>query len=172
MTNFNLAAVKAEQKALADLPESRALQRSIKRGDQVICTKEAYFTYSGVEGPTVSQLVGDMIYVNGNGIRPDPFNPERESVCDSVQGALINQAPYDHPLKPKGERKNRLGLCTTLNVGTFRLATHDDPGYLDTREGWSLYYEILLKKERAMSFLWSSAALILLAMLLTGMAPK
>lgn len=168
---MNLEKIKAHQEFLANQPEARALQRSLKNGDQIICTEEAFFTHSSCKELTVSQLVGDMVYVNGNGVRKSPFNPDHTMVNDSVQGALINQAPYNHPLKPKDESRNRLGLCTGLNVGTFRLATHEDPGYLDTRDGWSLYYERELKRERAISFIATSAALVLLSVLLTQMVP-
>jgi len=171
---MNLEKIKAHQEFLANQPEARALQRSLKNGDQIICTEEAFFTYSGCKELAVSQLVGDMVYVNGNGlgtIRRPSDGEILPTIGNSVQGALINQQPYHHPLKPKDSRPNRLGLCTGLNVGTFRLATHEDPGYLDTRDGWSLYYERELKRERAISFIATSAALVLLSMLLTQMVP-
>lgn len=94
------------------MSDGEALRRELKAGDQIIATDIAFFRHAPDKQ---SQHIGDLLMVN---------NPR---IGDAVGGVSLNNRP--------GE-SSRIGLGSSLVVGTFRRATPDDPGYLATREQW------------------------------------
>lgn len=97
---------------------SKELQAILQPGDQIIATEDAYFDYNEEvkKKHLYSQQVGDIIMVN---------NPR---MGDSVGGTGLNGTAYNG--------RKCLGLGGLLKVGTFRMATPDDPGYMATKEQW------------------------------------
>jgi hypothetical protein len=105
--------------------DGEALRRELKAGDQIVATEIAFFRHAPDKQ---SQHVGDLLMVN---------NPH---IGDFVGGVSLNNRP--------GESA-RVGLGSSLNVGTFRRATPDDCGYLATREQWFAIKESEIRKLKA-----------------------
>lgn len=105
--------------------DGEALRRELKAGDQIIATEIAFFKHS----PDMqSQHVGDLLMVN---------NPR---IGDLVGGLTLKNRPGG---------PSRIGLGSSLTVGTFRRATPDDSGYMATREQWFAIKEAEIKKLKA-----------------------
>lgn len=97
---------------------SAEIQKILQPGDQIIATEDAYFDYNEEvkKKRLLSQRVGDIIMVN---------NPR---MGDTVGGTGLNGTAHNG--------RKCLGLGGSLKVGTFRMATPDDAGYLATKEQW------------------------------------
>jgi hypothetical protein len=140
---------------------SRELQLILKAGDQIIATEDAYFDYNEeVKAKRLlSQRKGDIIMVN-NPMVTRNANGVITSIGDKVNGNGI----YDGGGRPKGERPNK-GLGCGLKVGTFRMATPDDPGYMATREQWDGHLSQRLKSERRQAFVATALLLLTLGLI-------
>ena len=92
-------------------------------GDIVIATDIAFYTHKGAEGKQ-SQAVGDMLIVN---------NPHLDG---DVQGCSL--------------MPGSMGLCTSLDAGTYRLAKPSDKHYVMTLQEWDRY-----QPERLLRGLWN-----------------
>lgn len=110
---------------------SKELQTVLKPGDQIIATEDAYFPPHIATPPKLSQRKGDIIMVN---------NPRIGG--DIVSGTGLNGVSYNG--------RKCLGLGGSLRVGTFRLATPDDPGFMATREQWVAAKDSEINRLRAM----------------------
>lgn len=138
---------------------SRELQLNLKNGDQIIATDIAFYDYNEEirKQRKQSQHVGDLLMVNNPRVIRDPETGEVMRAADIVSGELLNNLP--------GEARNRIGLGSSLKVGTFRLATPDDAAYMATREQWSCVKDAEIRKLRRESFVYGVAAIIALGAL-------
>lgn len=112
---------------------SNELQAVLKPGDQIIAIEDAYFPPHIATPPKLSQRKGDIIMVN---------NPRVG--CDIVSGTGLNGVAHNW--------RECLGLGGSLRVGTFRLATPDDPGFMATREQWGQLKDAEINRLRAILF--------------------
>lgn len=85
---------------------------NLLHGDIVIATKISHYTHKGAEG-VQSQKVGDMLMVN------NPYADGHVQGCSLMPGAI--------------------GLCTSLNAGTYRVAKPSDKHYVMTVQEWDRY---------------------------------
>lgn len=92
------------------------LRSKLQPGDQIIATQDRRYPKRLSSDENYSQRVGDILMVN---------NP---NIGDLVGGTGLNGVAHNG-------RKN-VGLGCSFEVGTFRRATPDDPGFLATREQW------------------------------------
>lgn len=93
-----------------------ALRDSLRPGDQIIATEDRRFPKQFSPEGHYSQRVGDILMVN---------NPR---IGNLVGGTGIRG------VGPTGLDSKGLGV--SFEVGTFRLATPDDPGYMATKDQW------------------------------------
>lgn len=121
------------------------LKWELQVGDQIIATEDAYFDKSISPEQHYSQLKGHIIRVN---------NPKMNGITGGhgIYGTSHNG-------------RSILGYGSSLNDGTYRRATHDDVGYMDTREGWEPVLARELKSERVKSFWFGVVALLALGAL-------
>lgn len=85
---------------------------NLLHGDIVIATKISHYTHKGAEG-VQSQKVGDMLMVN------NPYADGHVQGCSLMPGAI--------------------GLGTSLNAGTYRVAKPSDKHYVMTVQEWDRY---------------------------------
>lgn len=109
---------------------SKELQAVLKPGDQIIAIEDAYFPPHIATPPKLSQRKGDIIMVNNARVG-----------CDIVSGTGLNGVAYNG--------RECIGLGGSLRVGTFRLATPDDPGFMATREQWEGFKDAEISRLRA-----------------------
>jgi hypothetical protein len=131
-------------------PEIRAihaqwLKGQLKVGDQIIAIEDARFPKHISPTEEYSQRVGHIIRVN---------NPK-------MNGITGGHGIYG--MSHTG--RSILGYGSSLNDGTYRRATHDDVGYMDTREGWIKVLGDEAKWERRQSFWFGVVALMALGAL-------
>lgn len=100
-------------------------------GDIVIATAISHYTHKGAEG-VQSQAVGDMLLVN---------NPHESGY---VQGCSL--------------MPGIVGLGTSLNAGTYRLAHPSDKHYVMTLKEWDHY-----QFERLVRAIWYAPFILQLA---------
>ena len=131
---------------------SAELQKILQPGDQIIATEDAYFDYNEEvkKKHLYSQQVGDIIMVN---------NPR---MGDSVGGTGLNGTAYNG--------RKCIGLGGSLKVGTFRMATPDDAGYLATKEQWHSIKDARISdlSNSLMTYRVMSAACLLMALWVIG----
>lgn len=113
----------------------------LKPGDLIVATEIAFYDHAPDKQ---SQWVGDLIMVN---------NPRG--------GSVGGTGLYDGPGKRENRERPSLGLGTSLEAGTFRRATIDDPGFMATREVWGAE----ISRLRAESFAYGAIALLALGAL-------
>lgn len=128
---------------------SKELQAILKPGDQIIATEDSYFPPHIATPPKLSQRKGDIIMVN---------NPRVG--CDIVSGTGLNGVAYNG--------RECIGLGGSLRVGTFRLATPDDPGFMATREQWDEFRDAEINRLRAMVVALGLAAFVSFGFMLMG----
>lgn len=128
---------------------SKELQAVLKPGDQIIAIEDAYFPPHIATPPKLSQRKGDIIMVN---------NPRVG--CDIVSGTGLNGVAYNG--------RECIGLGGSLRVGTFRLATPDDPGFMATREQWEQFKDAEINRLRAMVVGLGLAAFVSFGFMLMG----
>lgn len=92
-------------------------------GDIVIATKISHFTHKGAEG-IQSQSVGDMLLVN------NPHESGHVQGCSLIPGIV--------------------GLGSSLQAGTYRLAKPSDKHYVMTLQEWDRY-----QPERLVRAIWN-----------------
>lgn len=138
---------------------SRELQLQLKAGDQIIATDIAFYDYSAEirAQRKQSQWVGDIMMVNNPRVSFDADGSNRSA--DIVSGNGLNREP-----RSPGERPN-IGLGTSLRVGTFRMATPDDHGFVATREQWWAIKDAEARKMRVESFVYGVIAILSLGYL-------
>lgn len=85
---------------------------NLLHGDIVIATEIAHFP-PHIGGGAQSQAVGDMLIVN------NPHESGRVQGCSLMPG--------------------KVGICTTLREGTYRLAKPSDKHYVMTVQEWDRY---------------------------------
>lgn len=139
---------------------SRELQLQLKVGDQIIATDIAFYDYSAEirAQRKQSQWVGDIMMVNNPRVSRGK-DGEILAIADIVSGNGLNREP-----RAPGERPS-LGLGTSLNVGTFRMATPDDHGFVATREQWWAIKDAGTRKMRVESFIYGVIAILSLGYL-------
>lgn len=113
----------------------------IKAGGQVTATKDARFPAHISPEQHFSQRAGDMMLVN------------RVHADGSVSGAGLNGTAHNG--------RPCIGLCGGFDAGTFRLATSDDPGFLQNSDKWAAE----LRRLRRESFAWGVVGLLSLGAL-------
>lgn len=128
---------------------SKELQEALKPGEQIIAIEDAYFPPHIATPPKLSQRKGDIIMVN---------NPRVG--CDIVSGTGLNGVAHNG--------RECIGLGGSLRVGTFRLATPDDPGFMATREQWEQFKDAEINRLRAMVVGLSLAAFVSFGFMLMG----
>lgn len=130
----------AEQQAREEAMLKDTLKMSLQVGEQIVALTEEFH-----DSGQYSQKPGDIIRVN---------NPKLYGITcgHGIYGVAYNG-------------RNILGLGSSLKDGTYRRATHDDPGYMDTREGWVKVLGDELKWERRQSFWFGVVALMALGAL-------
>lgn len=138
---------------------SRELQLKLKNGDQIIATAIAFYDHAPHKQ---SQYIGDLLMVNNPHVSRNLETGEVRA-ADFVSGDLLNNLP--------GSSRNRIGLCSSLNVGTFRLATPDDPGYMATREQWCAIKDREIRDLRVGLFVWGVMAILALGALALKVMP-
>lgn len=117
---------------------SKELQSKLKPGDQIIATQDRRYPKHISPDENFSQRVGDILMVN---------NPNGNN---RVGGTGLTGVAYNG--------RPNIGLGGSFEVGTFRLATPADPGYLGTREQWHPVLNAEIRKLRVTVF-WLGAAL-------------
>lgn len=134
----------------------------LKPGDLIVATEISHYTHAGAEGKQ-SQWVGDIVMVNSQ----------------LKNGFVGGTGIYDGPGKRDQSERPSLGLGTSLNAGTYRLATPDDPGFMATKDVWekhlvtpdqardALSAEIAkltaeLHQERTQCFAWGAIGILCL----------
>jgi len=121
------------------------LKWELQVGDQIIATEDARYEKHISAEQHYSQRVGHIIRVN---------NPK-------MNGITGGHGIYG--MSHTG--RSILGYGSSLNDGTYRRATHDDVGYMDTREGWIKVLGDEAKSERIQSFCYGVVALLALGAL-------
>lgn len=111
------------------------LRSQLQPGDLIIATQDRRFDKRFSPEQHYAQRVGDIIMVN---------NP---NIGNLVGGTGINGTCHNG-------RKN-IGLGSSFEVGTFRRATPDDPGYIATREQWHAELHTEIRRLRARVFLFA-----------------
>jgi hypothetical protein len=144
---------------------SKELQLKLTNGVQIIATDIAFYDYSEEirKQRKQSQHVGDLLMVNNPRVARNKDTGEVLHAADIVSGELLNNLP--------GESRNRIGLGGSLKVGTFRLATPDDPGYMATREQWADFKDSQIFKLRCESFVFGVTAILTLGALALVVMP-
>lgn len=132
---------------------SKELQLKLANGDQIIATEIAFYDHAPGKQ---SQHVGDLLMVNNTHVRHN-LETGQVRTSDHVSGCLLNNLP--------GESRNRVGLCSSLDVGTFRRATPDDAGFMATREQWCSIADAEIRSLRRSSFAWGVIAILSLGVL-------
>lgn len=145
---------------------SRELQLKLKAGDQIIATDIAFYDYNEEikKQRKQSQWVGDIMMVNNPRVTRDKDGNVTHA-SDIVSGHGLNREP-----RTTGERPN-LGLGTSLKVGTFRMATPDDPGFVATREQWYAFKDAEIRKLRIESFVYGVIAILALGAMAYSLLP-
>jgi hypothetical protein len=119
---------------------SKELQKILKPGDQIIAIEDARFPAHISKERHYSQRIGDILMVN---------NPRAWS--NSVGGTHLNGHSYDG--------RPSIGLGGLLNIGTFRMATPDDPGFMATRAQWADIRDAEIRRLRDMNFVLGACLL-------------
>jgi len=123
-----------------ELTKAQELQVSLRAGDMIIATETAYFDYNEEvkKQHIFSQQPGDIVMVNNINVSRSKATGEIYHIGDRVSGTGIKGVSHTG--------RNILGLGSSLDVGKFRLATPDDPGFMGTRETFELHYEEKIRK--------------------------
>lgn len=132
---------------------SKELQLKLNNGDQIIATEIAFYEHAPEKQ---SQHIGDLLMVNNTHVGRNLETGEVRA-ADFVSGCLLNNLA--------GEPRNRMGLGSSLDVGTFRRATPDDPGFMATREQWCAIADADIRSLRRSSFAWGVIAILSLGYL-------
>lgn len=122
----------------------------IRDGEQAVAIMPAYYTHKGAEGKQ-SQWVGDLVLVNS--VR-----------SHGVGGTVLHRGPGN-------PHTHAIGKATSLDAGTYRRATPDDPGYMATREQWMAHADQQLRRLRQESFVWGVIAILSLGALAMVVMP-
>ncbi len=144
---------------------SKELQEQLKPGDQIIATEDVFYqSIKGADGSLVAaQRKGDILLVNNTAIRRN-----KDGVVTYAGTEVGGVRTFE---SSKHDGRSGIGLGASFRVGTFRLATPDDPGYLATRDQWSSIKDMKVLRMRCESFLWGTLAFLSLGALALGLVP-